>query len=266
MNIKYITGLTVLAAATFMLPAYGLESYTLPTGKTLDNPHIVGRTPIGIEVAHDTGVTFVKFSDLPKDMQKKLNYSSNKESKYRKNVSAKRQQRAKVNQAKAKVAAKEQEKRNLVILERAQIRLGDKIAATKLRVKFLKVEIPKYEAKKASTMNASTGLASRSSNSNGGGSSSYYGNRSSSGNRSDRSERTKRDTVNALDDEYAEAKRDLAMSQQSLKNKQFEIRKMERMYKKHAAEIVAKRAALGGKSPSKSKSKSFMSGVTSLFD
>ncbi|MCF6176557.1 MAG: hypothetical protein L3J71_12420 [Victivallaceae bacterium] len=264
MNIKYITVIGIFAVSTLLLTASDMESYTLPTGKTLNNPHIVSRTPIGIEVAHDTGVIFVKFSELPKDMQKKLGYSPDKELKYKKNISARRHQTAKVNRGKAKVAAAEQRKRDLVILERAHERLGDKIAATKLRIQFLVVEIPKYEAKKASTMSSSTGLASRSSNSGGGGYSSYYGNRYSSGNRSGRSERTKRDTINALDDEYAEAKRDLKMSQQSLKNKQFELRKMERQYKKYTVEIAEKRAAITGKKSSKSKS--LISSVTSLFE
>jgi hypothetical protein len=264
MNAKYITGLTIFAATALTVPVFGLESYTLPTGKTLENPSIVGRNPIGIEVAHSTGVMFIKYSELPKAMQKKLHYSEKKESNYRKNVTAKQQQKAKVRSAKAKVEAAEQSKRDLVILTRANERLSDKIAATKLRIQFLEAEIPKLEKKKSQTMDSSTGLASRSSNSGGGGSSSYYGNRYSSGNRSDRSERTKRDTINALNSEYQEAKTDLKMSKQSLTNKKYDLRKMERLYKKHAEEIKQKQGALGGKKASGSKS--FMSGVTSLFD
>ena len=134
MNKKYITGLSIITVAALALPVYGLDSYTLPTGKVLNNPSIVGRTPIGIEVAHDTGVTFVKFSTLPTEMQKKLKYSPEKASEYVKDAAKKRQARAVKNRAKAKVEAKERSKRELVILERAQVRLGDKIAATKLRV------------------------------------------------------------------------------------------------------------------------------------
>ena len=267
MNSKYITGLSIIAIAALALPVYGLDSYTLPTGKTLNNPHVVSRTPIGIEVAYDEGIIFVKFSDLPADMQKKLKYSPGKESKYRKDVSIKRKKQAKANRAKAKVEAKERAGRELVILERAQVRLGDKIAATKLRVKFLIVEIPKLEAKKASRMDSSTGLASRSSDSNdGGGSSSYYGNTLSS-NRggSNRSERTKSRTINALDNEYQEAKDDLIFSQKELKNKKFDIIKMERLYKRHEVELAAKRVAVNGTKSSTKKSKSFMSGVTNLF-
>jgi hypothetical protein len=269
MNSKYITGLTIIAVAALAFPAYGLDSYTLPTGKVLKNPSIVGRNPIGIEVAYDGGVIFVKYNELPKAMQKKLNYSEQKEAAYRKNYAAKKKQQNSIRQARAKVEEAQQEQRDLVILERAQIRLGDKIAATKLRIKFLEAEIPKLEAKKDKTMNSSNSLSSRSSNSGGGGYSSYYGNRYSSGNRSDRSERTKRQTVNALNDEYAEAKRDLKMAKTSLQHKKFDLRKMERLYKKHATELVEKRAALGkapAATPSDSKeSKSFMSGITNLF-
>ncbi len=267
MNIKSLTILTLFATSAIALPVYGIDSYTLPSGKVLEDPTIVSRNPIGIEVAHSTGVIFVKYSELPKDMQKKLGYSPEKASEYVKDAAKKRQVREEKNKAKAKVEASERSKRELVILERAQVRLEDKIAATKLRVKFLIVEIPKLEAKKASRMDSSTGLASRSSNSNDGGYSSYYGG-TSTRNRSDRSERTKRRTINALDSEYEEAKDDLIFSQKELKNKQFEIRKMERLYKKHEVELAAKRAAVNGKNGSSKESKeskSFMSGVTNLF-
>lgn len=264
MNIKYITGLSIFAVVALTAPVYGLESYTLPTGKTLNNPRIVSRNPIGIEVAHSTGIMFIKYSELPKEMQQKLHYSATKESKFRKKVSAQKQQAAKLKSAHKKSAAAEQRKRDMVILKRAQIRLGDKIAATKLRIQFLEAEIPKLEKKKSQSMDSSTGLASRSSNIGGGGYSSYYGNRYSSGNSSGRSERTKRSTINALNSEYHEAKTDLEMSKQSLTNKRFELRKMERLYKKHTEEIKRKQAALSGKKTAGSKS--LMSSVTSLFD
>lgn len=267
MNIKYLTILTVLAAGTVSLPLYAIDSYTLPSGKVLENPTIVSRNPVGIEVAHSKGVIFLKYSELPKDVQKKLNYSPKKEQQYTKNLQARRRQQAKVKREKAKIAAAEQRKYDLVILERAQQRLADKIAATELRIKFLESEIPKLENMKSKTFDSSNSLASRSSYRGGGFTGYYAGTRNYGG--SDRSERTKRDTINALNSEYEEAKRDLKMSQQSLKNKKFELIKMKRLYKRHEAELEKKRAEIardnGAKGGKKGGKKSFVSGVTSLF-
>ena len=66
------------------LHAQNPASYTLPNGKILENPYVISQKPDGVLVGHKYGVIFVKFSDLPADIQKKFNYDPAKAAEYEK--------------------------------------------------------------------------------------------------------------------------------------------------------------------------------------
>jgi len=48
------------------------SSLTLPNGKVIDDPFVLSEKPDGLEIGHKAGIIFVKFTDLPAEMQKKV--------------------------------------------------------------------------------------------------------------------------------------------------------------------------------------------------
>ncbi len=60
------------------------ESVKMPNGQIYKNPVVMGKTPLGLDIAYDGGVAFWKFADLPETVQKKYGYDPVKASEYEK--------------------------------------------------------------------------------------------------------------------------------------------------------------------------------------
>lgn len=58
----------------------------LQTGKVLKNAYVLDKRPNGLSVAHDDGVMFIHFSDMPLEMQKKYNYNPIKAAAYERDL------------------------------------------------------------------------------------------------------------------------------------------------------------------------------------
>lgn len=219
---------TPVLVCCFLL-ACGLfaDNVKLRDGRVLENPRVLSKTPEGLEVGHSKGIIYLKFSDLPEDIQKKYNYDPAKAVDYRikRDEAKKRYKAAKKQQelADAREEAKHQRIREKVKL--AQVEKN--IAELEQRVAFLEKEIPKLEANRDQYFQERNKLASAPTQNNS--HVKYYGWRGGfvrgGGGRVDSS---RRKVIKSLNEEYAVAKDSLTEAKQelfSVKNKLARLRK-----------------------------------------
>ncbi|MDD5727088.1 MAG: hypothetical protein PHV59_00860 [Victivallales bacterium] len=239
---KIFNILTVVAACCFCIAVQALEDYTMPSGRVLRDAYIMERKPDGVVVAHSTGVMFVKYSQMPEKLRKELGYDPEECSEYEK-----KEQKQKAAAAKRRAAAKaEQAKRDKKIEERrAKYRiteLEDKIKATELHIKRLKMEIPQLETESKTYLDDAVKLSS----SSGSGTSGYCRNgfwssgsiHSNQANRTSAKKRFK--AASALGDEYSKTKFRLENYKDTLEREILELDKMKRQLKKLKAKQSSK--------------------------
>lgn len=205
--------------------------YTLPNGKVLEDPYVIGQRPDGLDVGHKYGAMFVKFTDLPVEIQKKYNYDPEKAAEYEKEQKALKEKIDADNKKKqAEMAAmQEQVQKNLQNWKTDQ--LGQEIQKTKIRIEFLKTEIPKLEQEYNNYLNKTTELAGKnvSGNTTGGYAwdGGYVMTSSYSG---DRSEDTKRKAISMIGDEFSDVKKKLNSYKKELETKESSILTMQKQY------------------------------------
>ncbi len=212
------------------LHAQNPASYTLPNGKVLENPYVISQKPDGVLVGHKYGAIFVKFADLPVDMQKKFNYDPKVAAEYqRQEAGAKALQEKK----KAEDASRKAEEKKLyqVRIHNWKIdQLDTEIKKTELRIIFLNGEIPRLEKECGDLMQQQTALAGTSVS---GGSTNYgysYDGGFISSTGSQRAENTKRKVITGISDDYYIAKKKLNSCQVELQQKQDDIITMKKEY------------------------------------
>ncbi len=112
-----------------------ISEYKLPDGRVLRNPMVLDKNPEGLEIGHDRGVVFVRFADLPSDVQARYSYDPEKARQYaqsRKSLTVVKPVAPDTPAASKSSAAKSSVEAEMAKLE--------------LRIKFLNEEIPKLEA------------------------------------------------------------------------------------------------------------------------
>lgn len=119
--------------------------YQLPDGRVLKNPIVLEKEPNGLSVGHDRGITFVKFADLPADIQKRYNYDPETAQQYEKKQKAAQQARTARQAEEKRTAAHTDESRNQTLAAAKARAQENEITKLELRLKFLDEEIPKLE-------------------------------------------------------------------------------------------------------------------------
>ena len=147
-------------SAPFLLAALCLAvqgaNYTLPNGKVLEEPYIVGQAPDGIEVGYRGGIMFMKFADLPLEIQKEFNYDPAKAAQYEAQQKAAREKRKAAEKAK-QTAAMEQYQKNARRMDRVQAET--EVIKAQVLIDFLKTEIQKLEEECGKYLTNATTLA-----------------------------------------------------------------------------------------------------------
>jgi len=248
---KIITIVIILALSILPLLSYGKT--IMVKGQKLENPYVMSRRPNGLEVGHKRGIMFVKFVDMPKDIQEKYNYDPAAARKYEADKLKQKQEYEREKQekeVKEKAFSKEMDQRRFA---NSLNKLELDIKKTESRIAFLKSEIPRLQKKSDDLLNKTTSLAGTSV---GGNNKSLVKDRDSSprynrgrrGHRYDggyyvsssntagnRAEYTKRRTIDKLEDEYSLAKKNLKKYQKELAAKEIDIIKMKQKLKRGRA-------------------------------
>ena len=92
----------------------GKRTVTLKNGKVLEDAYVLDERPNGVTVGYKDGCTFIRFSDMPKNIQDQLGYDPEAAAKYEKKVEDQqktRQKAAEKQKAKEKSQKTEQNKR-----------------------------------------------------------------------------------------------------------------------------------------------------------
>jgi len=223
--------LIMVVTSLFCSAGFAGEDYTMASGRVLKNAYVMETKPNGVVVAHSTGVMFVKYKKMPEELRKKLGYDAEKCAKYEAKKRKKKKRKRK--KAAAQHAKEAQFHKELKVRQgRYKVyELENKIKATELRIKRLKVEIPKLEAdsknfldKAVSLSSSSSGGYSSSNRSNNiwGGSSSSSRNRNAY--RTEVKDRFK--AAKAVGEEYSSSKFRLSNYKDELERKTLELDKM----------------------------------------
>ena len=201
----------------------------LPDGRILDNPMVIEKEPDGLTIAHDKGLSFVKFSNLPEDVCKEYNYHPEKAAAYEQRKqqakAAMKQQLEQKNKTAGEIAAiqKAAEKQNLL----------NQINKNELRVKFLNEEIPKLEESAAAYRDKRDNIAPQTVK---GGKSTnihwrggwFY---SSSNSESARKEaKIRKQELNTVSAEYEDVKHTLDSCKRELQQKNIQLAEQKRLY------------------------------------
>jgi chromosome segregation ATPase len=214
----------------------------LPNGKVLIDPYVISRRPDGLEIGHKTGIMFVKFTNMPVEIQKKYGYDPKKAADYERKQAKRKQALAREKKEKAEKQRRISAQLNRNLLNASINDLEIKIKEAENRVAFLKKEIPRIQKEADRLLNSSTKLAGKNvsgDNNNRNRSGLYYGwdggyvLGNSSGDR--QAESTKRRQLKRLGDDYSAAKRRLEKYQKELLAKQNEIIRMKSRLKKKKA-------------------------------
>ena len=214
-------------------------SYTLPNGKVLVDPYILGKTPNGLEVGHNGGVMFVKFADMPEEFQKKFNYDPAAAAAFEKRQAAQKEKRAADEKAR-KAAVDEQYQKTMQGWESG--RLDNEIQANQQRINFLKTEIPKLEEQCNKIFDKATTMAG--SSAGGSGKQVGYawagGYMTGSDTSNQMAEQTKKKTVTRLGQEYATMKKTLTSYKNELEAKELQLPKLQKRADQLKAKSVGK--------------------------
>ncbi|MFA7184902.1 MAG: hypothetical protein WC082_08415 [Victivallales bacterium] len=227
---KLLKSTFLLAAGLTTFAAFAGEDYTMPSGRVLKNAYVMERRPNGVTVGHATGAMFVKYDQMSPELRKQLGYDAEKCAKYEaaqhKAKTARRKQQAAKAASDAKFRKelhKRQEKYKITELE-------DKIKTTELRIKRLKIEIPKLEAASKDYMNKAVSLAGDNSGSTSTFSRGGVWSSSSSNNRSANRQATKKrfKAAKAVGEEYSSTKFRLRSYKDELERKIIQLDQMKR--------------------------------------
>ncbi|NOY74563.1 MAG: hypothetical protein GXP32_02065 [Kiritimatiellaeota bacterium] len=211
----------------------------LPNGKVLIDPYVISRRPDGLEIGHKIGIMFVKFKNLPVDIQKKYGYNPKKAAAYAKKQATRKQNLAKERKAAAAAERKRITQLNRNLLNASIESFGIKIEEAQNRVAFLKKEIPRLQKESDTLLNSGTKLAGKNvsgNNNNNNRSGLYYGwdggyvLGNTSGDR--QAESTKRRQVRQLGDDYSETRRRIKKYQKEMLAKENEIVRMKARLKR----------------------------------
>ncbi len=216
------------------------ESYTLPNGKVLENPYVIGKNPNGLEVGHDGGVLFVKFADAPVEIQKKFNYDPAAAAEFEKQQIAQKEKR-KADAKARKAATDEQLQKSMLTWEIGK--LNNEIQTTQQRVKFLQAEIPKLEEQCDKVFDKATSLAGSSAATGQGKQTGYawYGGYTTGSDASSQmAEQTKKKTVTRLGQEYASLKKTLTSYKNELASKETDLANLQKRAEQLNAKAPAK--------------------------
>jgi len=232
---------TITAAAllcAFCAATASAKSYKLPNGKTLVDPYVISKRPNGLEIGHKSGVMFVKFKDLPAKIQKEYGYDPEKAAVYEKQRTAQKRQFDAEKRAEAERKAKVRKQVNENLFKASVERLSLDIRKTKLRITFLKEEIPRLEKEANKLLDKTTSLAGKKVSSGprrvdyG-----WDGGYLVSGGRNSRAENTKKRTVKKLGEEYYSIKRKLDKYRKELEDKEVALPGMEKAYATKKAKL-----------------------------
>ena len=223
--------LIIVATSLFCSAGFAGEDYTMASGRVLKNAYIVDRKPNGVTVGHSTGVMFVKYKKMSKELRDKLGYDEAKCNKYEERRRKKKKARRERNTAKHAKDVKFRKELKNRQGQYAIYELENKIKSTELRIKRLKIEIPKLEADSKDFLNKAVSLSSSSSGgySSGNRSNSIWGGTSSSS----RNRNTYRTEVKdrfkvtkAIGEEYSTSKFRLSNYKDELERKTLQLDQM----------------------------------------
>ena len=88
---------------------------TLQSGKVLEDAYVLDKRPNGVTVGYKDGCIFVRYADMPENIQKKFGYNKEEADKYEKKIEDQKkanQKAAQEQKAKEKKQKSEQNKRN----------------------------------------------------------------------------------------------------------------------------------------------------------
>ena len=251
-NITIINFFAIMLVLHF-LPFLSYGKTIKVRGQTLEDPYVMSRRPNGLEVGHKRGIMFIKFVDMPKEIQEKYNYDPEAAKKYEAEKLRQKQEYARKKrekEEKEKAFAREMDKRRF---DHSLGRLELEIKETENRIAFLKREIPRLEKQSNDLLNKTTRLAGTSvggNNKNLVKDSEYSSRRgrhyrghrydggyyiSTSNTAGNKAEYTKRRTIDRLEDEYSLTKKNLKKYQKELAKKEIDIVKMKQKLKRGRA-------------------------------
>jgi len=234
----------LICAITVAGLSLSAKTYKLANGKTIVDPYVISKRPNGLEIGHNTGISFIKFEMLPIKIQKQYGYSPDAAKKYEADKTKQKQAVAAKKQAEIKKQAafnEEMNKRRLAgSIEKQQI----DITKTENRIQFLKKEIPRLQKECDNLLNKTTKMASTSVSGNSGGGVSSRGRRNrygwdggfsvySSNTPGSKAESTKRRTISKMEDGYSVANNRLKKYQKELADKEIQIIKMKSKLKQY---------------------------------
>ena len=105
-------------AAVFAADADGKTkkmTVTLQSGKVLEDAYVLDKRPNGVTVGYKEGCTFIRYADMPENIQKKFGYNKEESDKYEKKLEDQKKtnrKAAETQKAKEKKQMSEQDKRN----------------------------------------------------------------------------------------------------------------------------------------------------------
>lgn len=223
--------LIIVATSLFSSAGFAKEDYTMASGRVLKNAYVMETKPNGVVVAHDSGVMFVKYKKMSKELRDKLGYNEAKCNKYEEKMRKKKKARRKRNAAKQAKDAKFRKDLKKRQGEYAIYELENKIKATELRIKRLKIEIPKLEADSKDYLNKAVSLSESSSGgySTGHRSNSIWGGTTSSSRNRNAYRTEVKDrfrAAKAVGEEYSKSKFRLSNYKDELERKTLQLQKM----------------------------------------
>lgn len=231
MQVSSALRLTALAAALILGGYAQARSVSLTDGRTIVDPVVLSQRPDGLEVGHKDGVAFIKFAVMPPEIQKKFNYDSAKAAAYEQQRQQAKSQALVVKERRAAAAAVQRAKFNEQMKTRRAEQLAEELEMAKIRIEFLKGEIPKLEQSYQQNLDKSAELAGKDvSKPRAIGGTDTYGDGYSviMGNTGSRAESSKRRTLKLMSDELAETKKTLEAYKLELEDKQFQIIEMQK--------------------------------------
>jgi predicted nucleic acid-binding Zn-ribbon protein len=229
---RYLLSLLLIISAVFCF-TLAAATYTLPNGKVLEDPYVMSQRPDGLEIGHNKGITFVKFTDLPEKARKKYNYDPAKVAEYEAQQQEYKE-KLKVEQKNKDMEEASARAENQKIMLNWEVKQLDvEIQKTEVRINFLKGEIPRLDKEYETCMNKSTELAGKQVSSNSSGNNYSYGWNGgfiTTGGGSTTAESTKKRTVSKLGDDASNAKSKADSYRKELETKQNDLILMKRNY------------------------------------
>lgn len=120
------------------------KNLTLKSGKVLKHAYILSRKPNGVNIAHDDGASFYKFSDMPEEVQKIFKYDQEEAAAYEKKVEKSKKAAAKKEEA-------DRQKKEQAMKESADRIKNEKIFKQQASIKEMELRLAELE-RRAATM------------------------------------------------------------------------------------------------------------------